>query len=61
MGAFVFRKVISEKSLSKLSYICLSLEKLVNEKQFPVNGKHFPFKGKFGLISRKMIFFYFET
>jgi hypothetical protein len=31
----------------------LSLEKLVN-------GKHFPIKGKFGLVSRKVFFFYFE-
>jgi hypothetical protein len=43
------------KSLSKFSWenhfpnflVCLSLEKLVNE-------KHFPVKDKFGLVSRKM-------
>jgi hypothetical protein len=44
---FVSRKVISGKSLSKLSCICLSLGKLVNE-------KHFSVKGKFGLVSRKV-------
>jgi len=47
LAVFVFRKVISEKSLSKLSCICLPLEKLVN-------GKHFSVKGKFGLIFRKV-------
>jgi hypothetical protein len=44
--------VISGKSLSKLFCICLSLEKLVNE-------KHFPVKGKFDLVFRKMFSFYF--
>ena len=44
---FVFRKVVSEKSLSKLSYVCLPLGKLVNE-------KHFPVKEKFSLIFRKV-------
>jgi len=39
---FVFGKL-----LSKLFYICLSLEKLINE-------KHFPVKEKFGLVSRKV-------
>ena len=47
LTVFVFRKVIFGKSLSKLSYVCLPLEKLVNGKQFPV-------KGKFGLIFRKV-------
>jgi hypothetical protein len=46
---FVFRKVVSGKSLSKLSCVCLPLGKLVNE-------KHFPFKGKFGLVFRKVFF-----
>jgi hypothetical protein len=44
---FVSRKVIFGKPLSKLSCVCLSLEKLVNE-------KHFPVKEKFGLVSRKV-------
>jgi hypothetical protein len=44
---FVSWKVVSGKPLSKLSCICLPLEKLVN-------GKHFPVKGKFGLVSRKV-------
>jgi len=44
---FVFRKVVSGKSLSKLSCVCLPLEKLVN-------GKHFPVKGKFSLVFRKV-------
>jgi hypothetical protein len=44
--------VVFRKSLSKLSSICLSLEKLVN-------GKHFPVKKKFSLVSRKVFSFYF--
>jgi uncharacterized protein YlzI (FlbEa/FlbD family) len=58
---FVFWNLLFEKSLFKLSCICLSLEKLVNRKHFPVNGKHFPVNGKhfpvkekFGLVFRKM-------
>jgi len=47
LAVFVFRKVVSGKSLSKLSCVYLPLEKLVN-------GKHFPVKGKFGLVFRKM-------
>jgi uncharacterized protein YlzI (FlbEa/FlbD family) len=47
LAMFVFRKVVSGKPLSKLSYVCLPLEKLVN-------GKHFPVKEKFGLVSRKV-------
>jgi len=47
LAVFVFRKVVSEKPLSKLSCVCLPLEKLVN-------GKHFPVKGKFGLVFRKV-------
>ena len=47
LAVFVFRKVVFEKSLSKLSCVCLPLEKLVN-------GKHFPVKGKFGLVFRKV-------
>jgi uncharacterized protein YlzI (FlbEa/FlbD family) len=51
---FVSRKVVSGKSLSKLSSVCLLLENLVNRKHFPVNEKHFPVKEKFGLVSRKV-------
>ena len=51
-GAFVSRKVVSGKPLSKLSCVCFPLEKLVN-------GKYFPVKGKFSLISRKVFSFYF--
>jgi len=51
---FASRKVIFEKPLSKLSRVCLPLEKLVNEKHFLVNGKQFPVKEKFGLIFRKI-------
>ena len=50
---FVSRKLVSGKSLSKLFCVCLPLGKLIN-------GKHFPVKGKFGLVSRKVFFFYFE-
>jgi len=58
-GAFVFLKVVFGKSLSKLSRVCLLLEKLVNEKHFPINRKHFPVKEKFGLVFRKVFSFYF--
>ena len=40
LAVFVFRKVVSGKPLSKLSCVCLPLEKLV--------------KGKFGLVFRKV-------
>jgi len=40
---FVFRKVVSRKSLSKLSCVYLLLEKLVNGKHFSVKEKCFPF------------------
>jgi len=45
---FVSRNLFSgnEKLLSKLSCVCLTLEKLVN-------GKHFPVEGKFDLVSGK--------
>ena len=59
---------VSGKPFSKLFYVCLSLEKLINGKHFPVNGKHFPVnekhfsvnekhfpvKEKFGLVFRKV-------
>jgi len=61
---FVSRKVVSRKPLSKLSCVCLPLERLVNRKHFLVNGKHFlvnekhfSVKEKFGLIFRKVFFF----
>jgi len=44
---FVSWYSLFEKSFSKLSCVCLPLEKLVNE-------KHFPVKGKFGLVSKKV-------
>jgi len=47
MTMFVFLKVIFKKLFSKLSCICLPLEKIINEKYFPV-------KKKFDLISRKL-------
>jgi hypothetical protein len=47
LAVFVFRKVVFGKPLSKLSCVCLPLEKLVN-------GKYFPVKGKFGLVFRKV-------
>ena len=47
LAVFVFQKVIYRKSLSKLSCVCLPLGKLVN-------GKHFPVKGKLGLVFRKV-------
>ena len=63
LAVFVFQKMVSRKSLSKLSCVYLSLEKLVNGKHFlvngkyfPVNGKHFSVKKKFGLVFRKVFF-----
>jgi hypothetical protein len=50
---YVSWKMIFWKSLSKLARVCLPLEKLVNE-------KHFLVKEKFGLVFRKVFFFYFE-
>jgi uncharacterized protein YlzI (FlbEa/FlbD family) len=47
-------KVVSGKSLSKLSCVCLSLENVVNGKHFSVNGKHFLVKEKFDLVSKKV-------
>jgi len=47
LAVFVFRKVVSGKPLPKLPRVCLPLEKLVN-------GKHFPVKGKFSLVFRKV-------
>jgi hypothetical protein len=47
LAVFVFRKVVFRKPLSKLSCVCLPLEKLVNE-------KHFLVKGKFGLVFKKV-------
>ena len=43
---FVSREVVSGKPLSKLSCVCLLLEKLVN-------GKHFSVKEKFDLVFKK--------
>jgi hypothetical protein len=51
-ASFVWRKMVFWKSFSKFSCACLSLEKLVNVKDFPV-------KEKFGLVSRKVFSFYF--
>ena len=51
-GAVVSWKVVFRKLFFKLSCVCLPLEKLVN-------GKHFPVKEKFDLVSRKVFFFYF--
>jgi hypothetical protein len=59
LGVFVSRKVIFGKPLSKLSCVCLLLEKLVNRKYFPVNGKYFSVKEKFSFVSRKVFSFYF--
>jgi len=56
---FIFRKVVFEKALSKLSCVCLPLGKLVNGKHFPVNEKYFPVKEKFSFVSRKVFSFYF--
>jgi len=47
---FVSQKVVLGKSLSKLSFVCLPLEKFAN-------GKHFSVKEKFSLVFRKVFFF----
>jgi len=46
---FVFWNSLFGKLISKLFCVCLPLEKLVN-------GKHFPVKENFGVVSRKMFF-----
>jgi hypothetical protein len=65
---FVFWNLFFKKLFSNFFCFYLLLEKLVNEKYFPVNGKyfpindehfpvnekHFPVKEKFGLVSRKV-------
>jgi uncharacterized protein YlzI (FlbEa/FlbD family) len=62
---FVSRKVVSGKSLSKLSCVCLSLGKLVNGKHFTVNGNTFrsmentfqstkTLFGQLGFVSKKV-------
>ena len=50
---FVYRKTLSGKPFSKLSCVCLSLEKLVNGKHFPVNGKHFLVNEKYITVNGK--------
>jgi hypothetical protein len=56
---FVFRKIIFKNLIFKFLCVCLPLEKLVNRKYFPVNEKYFPVKEKFGLVFRKVFYFYF--
>jgi hypothetical protein len=46
---FVFRKIVFKKLFFKFFYVCLSLEKLVNRKYFPI-------KEKFGLVFKKVFF-----
>jgi hypothetical protein len=46
---------------SDFFYYCLLLKKLVNEKYFLINKKHFPVKEKFGLVFRKVFFFLRKT
>jgi hypothetical protein len=48
-AVFVSQKLVFRKLFSKLSCVCLPLEKLVNI-------KHFPVKEKFGLVSKKVFF-----
>ena len=52
-ASFVSRKLVSGKSFSKLSCVCLSLGKLVNGKHFPVNGKYFLVNEKHFLVNEK--------
>jgi hypothetical protein len=53
---FVYRKVVFGKPLPKLSCVYLPLEKMINEKYFPVNKKHFLVKEKFDLVFKKVFF-----
>ena len=50
---FVSLKTGFQKTVFKLSCVCLSLEKLVNKKHFPVNGKHFLVNGKYISVNGK--------
>ena len=50
---FVSRKIVSGKPFSKLSCVCLSLEKLVNKKYFLVNEKHFLVNEKYFSVNKK--------
>jgi hypothetical protein len=54
---FISRNSLSGKQLSKLSYVCLPLGKLVNEKHLPVKGKFSLIIGKCfpGKIGRKTL------
>ena len=52
-ASFVSWKMVSWKSLFKLSCVCLSLEKLINR-------KHFSIKEKFDLVSWKVFSSYFR-
>jgi hypothetical protein len=56
---FVFGKLGFEKLFSKFFFVCSLLKKLINEKYFSVNGKHFSVKKNFNLVSRKVFSFYF--
>ena len=38
---FISRKLFFDKLFFNFFCVCLLLEKLINEKHFPVNGKHF--------------------
>jgi hypothetical protein len=55
---FVSRKIVSGKSLSKLSRVCFPLEKLINGKHFPVNGKYFSVKKKNWLGFQENVFLF---
>jgi hypothetical protein len=55
---FVSRNSLSGKPLSKLFYVCLPLEKLVNGKHFPVNGN--TFRSTETLSSQRKIWFSFQ-
>jgi hypothetical protein len=52
LSCVCFRKTGFWETTFQLFCVCLPLEKLVN-------GKHFPVKEKFGLVSRKVFSFYF--
>jgi hypothetical protein len=57
LAVFVFRKVVSGKSLSKLFYVCLLLEKLVNGKYFSVNVKYFSVNEKHFPVKKNLVLF----
>jgi hypothetical protein len=60
LGCVYFLKSGFRETTFQNSCVSLPLEKLANEKYFPINEKNFPIKEKFSLVSKKVLSFYFE-